>query len=94
MNGYTYGMTAFGKDEIEVVESAAAPAELTNFSLILPATCFTTMSCYRMGRQSALRKMRSFRLQNRKVRAVEGEPEDRLHACAVNRGSPIAGLNC
>ena len=31
MNGYTYGMTAFGKDEIEVVESAAAPAELHEF---------------------------------------------------------------
>ena len=31
MNGYTYGMTAFGKDEIEVLESAAAPAELHEF---------------------------------------------------------------
>ena len=30
-NGYTYGMTAFGKDEIEVLESAAAPAELHEF---------------------------------------------------------------
>lgn len=31
MNGYTYGMTAFGKDEIEVVESTASPAELHEF---------------------------------------------------------------
>lgn len=31
MNGYTYGMTAFGKDEIEVVGSAASPAELHEF---------------------------------------------------------------
>lgn len=31
MNGYTYGMNAFGKDEIEILDSKAAPAELRNF---------------------------------------------------------------
>ncbi|WP_195277179.1 DUF4261 domain-containing protein [Anaerotruncus rubiinfantis] len=31
MNGYTYGMTAFGKDEIEVLGSRAAPADLYGF---------------------------------------------------------------
>lgn len=31
MNGYTYGLTSFGKDEIEVLDSQASPAELREF---------------------------------------------------------------
>ena len=31
LNGYTYGMTAFGKEEIEVLESRLSPQDLRNF---------------------------------------------------------------
>lgn len=31
MNGYTYGMAAFGKDEVEVIGSKAQPSELHEF---------------------------------------------------------------
>ncbi|QOT12438.1 DUF4261 domain-containing protein [Paenibacillus sp. JNUCC32] len=31
INGYTYGLRAFGKDEIEVLDSQATPAELREF---------------------------------------------------------------
>lgn len=31
MNGYTYGLKSFGKDEIEVLDSQASPAELREF---------------------------------------------------------------
>ena len=31
LNGYTYGMTAFGKEEIEVLESHSSPQDLRNF---------------------------------------------------------------
>lgn len=31
MSGYTYGMNVFGKDEIEVIDTAASPGELRDF---------------------------------------------------------------
>ncbi|BFH65704.1 DUF4261 domain-containing protein [Paenibacillus azoreducens] len=31
MSGYTYGLRAFGKDEIEILDSQAAPSELRDF---------------------------------------------------------------
>lgn len=31
MNGYTYGLKAFGKDEVEVVKSSASPSQLHEF---------------------------------------------------------------
>ncbi len=68
MNGYTYGMTAFGKDEIEVVESAAAACGTHEFLFDIASYVLYDDVLLQDGRQSALRKMRSFRLQNRKVR--------------------------
>lgn len=37
MNAYTYGLKSFGKDEIEIIDSQAAPAELRDFLIDISA---------------------------------------------------------
>ena len=43
LNGYTYGMDVFGKEEMEVLNTDAEPEELRDFWQALPPMCWRVM---------------------------------------------------
>ena len=73
MNGYTYGMTAFGKDEIEVVESAAAPAELHEFLFDIASYVLYDDVLLQDGETSGFTEDEKLPITKSEGEAVEGE---------------------
>ena len=57
MNGYTYGLDVFGKDEMEVLGTDAKPSDLRDFWPALCPMCWRMMWNCTMGRPSVLMQM-------------------------------------
>ncbi|UQT46823.1 DUF4261 domain-containing protein [Flavonifractor plautii] len=57
MNGYTYGMDVFGKDEMEVLGTDAEPGDLRDFWPALPPMCWRMIWNSTLGKPSVLRRM-------------------------------------
>ena len=73
MNGYTYGMTAFGKDEIEVLESAAAPAELHEFLFDIASYVLCDDVLLKEGETIGFTEDEKLPITRSKGEAVEGD---------------------
>lgn len=72
-NGYTYGMTAFGKDEIEVLDSQASPMELHEFLFEIACYVLNEDVLLKDGETIGFSEEEILPITRSKGAAVEGE---------------------